>query len=205
MAWKRKLSRAKQKQNTRVKNKSDTVFGGHGRSFFQEPNCCVSHFCLPREKTMTNHQKTPRSVSAVLASPNLLLWVLTLPPLWHWCREKWWMIEAFLPPPPIFFHSSVWWQHYLFWQTLAVCGVSPSAEPEQCGCRVSPLWENKLGGKLNTSISICNNQSVLNEILMRRPWSSLRIKPSVRCMWRHNQLSSDKTYRALVDIVIPEI
>lgn len=46
------------------------------------------------------------------------------PPLWQRRRVRWWMIED--PHlSTLNFHSSIWQQHYLLWQTLAVCGVSP--------------------------------------------------------------------------------
>lgn len=87
------------------------------------PGCKLKHFTVL--STVQKYDKSPKtsfSVSAVLASLNLVLWIPNL----HPCDSGagWWMIEAPHPSTPNF-HSSIWRQHYLLWQTLAVCGVSP--------------------------------------------------------------------------------
>ena len=129
MVWKQKLSRAKQTKKISHEWKINLThwIWWSQKILFAEPNCCISQFCLPGEKKiMTNHQKTPRSVSAVLASRNLLLWILTLPPLWHWCSEKWWMIEAFSPP------------HFFSF----FCVVATLSPPTDAGC----VWSFPLSG-----------------------------------------------------------
>lgn len=156
----KKLSRTKTQQTHKWKinlllNTSDLVVV---EDLSPEPNYSTLQFCLSCKKC-DKSPKTSHSVSAVLASLNLVLWILNL----HPCDtgagkgDEW----LKLPQSTQFILSSIACggntissdRHWL-------CVEFPLSSVGMVWMQSQPSVEDKLGRKLNTSICICNNQFV---------------------------------------------
>lgn len=125
--------------------------------FFLRVKYVAFHFWLPCK---TWQITKPPSVSAVLSSLTLVLCFLNLHPYDTGAAkgDKW--LNSPTPSPNHFLHILLRGGYTISFDRHVCEWSFPWAAQEWYGYRVSPLWKDKLGRKLNTSITICNNQFI---------------------------------------------